>query len=202
MPKAGAAFHRPASWRAWPCGVFSKDKQRTPALGDRMLLQCTAPVNGHGTTPQLRRDLRPTLTAGPHRNLERLICCTAVGTHVDLRRSVQRFERNTYHGDALPTELTGPIFSYLTWGFMLPGHPAGRAHRSYSVESSTSARPHHTPPALESLAHFHRPGVSTCRRPTCPRGRYGLHRGRSALRGVPGPPGHAHRRGQRPPGAP
>src|SRR6202034_4719154 len=25
-----------------------------------------------------------------------------------------------YHGDALPTELTGPVFSCLTWGF-LPG---------------------------------------------------------------------------------
>ena len=30
-----------------------------------------------------------------------------------------------YHGDALPTELTGPIFSYLTWDFMLSGHPYG-----------------------------------------------------------------------------
>ena len=30
-----------------------------------------------------------------------------------------------YHGDALPTELTGPIFSYLTWSLMLPGHLCG-----------------------------------------------------------------------------
>lgn len=40
-------FHRPASLRAWSCGMFSKDKQRTLALGNRMLLQCAAPVNGH-----------------------------------------------------------------------------------------------------------------------------------------------------------
>ena len=46
----------------------------------------------------------------------------------------------------------------------------GRAQRWYSVESSISVRPHRTPPALESLAHFCRPGVSTWRRPTCPRG--------------------------------
>jgi hypothetical protein len=26
-----------------------------------------------------------------------------------------------YHGDALPTELTGRIFSYLTWGFAVSG---------------------------------------------------------------------------------
>ena len=96
---------------------------------------------------------------------------TAVGAHMRLRRSVQRFERNTYHGDALPTELTGPIFSYLTWGLCFPVTRAGRAQRWYSVESSTSARPHHTPPALESLAYFCRPGVSTSRRPTSLRGR-------------------------------
>ena len=59
------------------------------------------------------------------RNPERLIWRTAVGTYVHLRWSVQRFERDTYHGDALPTELTGPIFTCLTWGFMLPGHPCG-----------------------------------------------------------------------------
>jgi hypothetical protein len=43
MPNAGAAFYRPASLSAWSCGMFSKDKQRTLALGNRMLLQCAAP---------------------------------------------------------------------------------------------------------------------------------------------------------------
>jgi hypothetical protein len=45
-----------------------------------------------------------------------------------------------YHGDALPTELTGPIFSYLTWGFVFPDRPCGRAQRWYSFESSILAR--------------------------------------------------------------
>ena len=31
-----------------------------------------------------------------------------------------------YHGDALPTELTGPIFTCLTWDFMPSGHFPGR----------------------------------------------------------------------------
>ena len=43
MPNAGAAFYRPASLSAWSCGMFSKDKQRTLALGNRMPLQCAAP---------------------------------------------------------------------------------------------------------------------------------------------------------------
>jgi hypothetical protein len=63
------------------------------------------------------------------RFLERLITCTAVGCHLRLHRSVQRFERDTYHGDALPTELRGPVFSYLTWGFAHWPLPAGRAQR-------------------------------------------------------------------------
>jgi hypothetical protein len=42
---------------------------------------------------------------------------TALGCHLRSRRSVQRFEWDTYHGDALPTELRGPVFSCLTWGF-------------------------------------------------------------------------------------
>ena len=38
-----------------------------------------------------------------------------------------------YHGDALPTELTGPIFRCLSWGFASLAVFSGRAHRSYSV---------------------------------------------------------------------
>ena len=37
-----------------------------------------------------------------------------------------------YHGDALPTELRGPVFSYLTWAFMPRGGHSGRAQRSYN----------------------------------------------------------------------
>jgi hypothetical protein len=49
--------------------------------------------------------------------IERLIVRTALGCHLHDRRSVQRFERDTYHGDALPTELRGHVFSCLTCGF-------------------------------------------------------------------------------------
>ena len=63
------------------------------------------------------------------RFLERLIVRTALGCHLRSRRSVQRFERDTYHGDALPTELRGPVFSCLTWGFAPHGGHSGRALR-------------------------------------------------------------------------
>jgi hypothetical protein len=38
---------------------------------------------------------------------KRLTVCTAVATIVCFRWSAQRFELDTYHGDALPTELRG-----------------------------------------------------------------------------------------------
>jgi hypothetical protein len=63
-----------------------------------------------GTRPRRRRDLRHILKAHRKRNPERLIWRTAVGAHIRLRCSVQRFEQNTYHGDALPTELTGMLY--------------------------------------------------------------------------------------------
>jgi hypothetical protein len=47
--------------------------------------------------------------------LERLITRTPVSDDLRFRRSAQRFELDTYHGDALPTELTGRVFSCLTW---------------------------------------------------------------------------------------
>ena len=72
-------------------------------------------------------------TEGAHGNL---IVRTAVGAHVDLRRSAQRFERDTYHGDALPTELTGPVFRFLTWAFTPPGHLLGSCTAVVRVESS------------------------------------------------------------------
>ena len=39
--------------------------------------------------------------------LERLICCTTVAASLRFRWSAHRFERDSYHGDALPTELKG-----------------------------------------------------------------------------------------------
>ena len=39
-----------------------------------------------------------------------------------------------YHGDALPTELTGPVFTCLTCGFLPRGGSSGLGKRCYSVE--------------------------------------------------------------------
>jgi hypothetical protein len=58
-------------------------------------------------------------------DLEHLIACTPVSGDLGLRRSAQRFERDTYHGDALPTELTGPVFSCRAWGLAWSGVPEG-----------------------------------------------------------------------------
>jgi hypothetical protein len=76
-----------------------------------------------------------------------------------------------YHGDALPTELRGQVFSCLTWGFTPPGGHPGRAQRSYNVDLTQRQRPSHPPRALESLPHPCGRGVSPWRRRTSPRAR-------------------------------
>ena len=69
-------------------------------------------------------------------DLERLIRCTALNLHLRPRRSAHRFEQDSYHGDALPTELTGPVFSCLTWGYAVCRQTLGRAQRWSSVDLS------------------------------------------------------------------
>jgi len=54
-------------------------------------------------------------------DLKRLIRCTAVIVTLYFCWSALRFELDTYHGDALPTELTGPVFTCLTCGFLPRG---------------------------------------------------------------------------------
>ena len=54
-----------------------------------------------------------------------------------------------YHGDALPTELTGPVFSYLTCGFAPSAASLGRAQRWHSDLAELRVLP-----AYESLAYF------------------------------------------------
>jgi hypothetical protein len=64
------------------------------------------------------------------RFLERLIECTAVVYHLHYRSSVHRFERDTYHGDALPTELRGVVQAT----FRPTGAPVAlRATRAYTI---------------------------------------------------------------------
>lgn len=57
----------------------------------------------------------------PDELLQRLIARTAVGCDLHSSSSAQRFERDTYHGDAPPTELRGQVLSCLTWCFAPPG---------------------------------------------------------------------------------
>jgi hypothetical protein len=51
--------------------------------------------------------------------------CTALARDLDSRRSAQRFERDTYHEDAPPTELRGQVLTCLTWGFVPHGGQLG-----------------------------------------------------------------------------
>src|SRR5580704_11282007 len=48
-----------------------------------------------------------------------------------------------YHGDALPTELTGPVFTYLTWAFAIRPRDAQatRAVHSARAESVPASAP-------------------------------------------------------------
>jgi hypothetical protein len=74
----------------------------------------------------LRRAPRGAVTRFKGTHAERLIGRTALGSQLHSRRSAQRFERDTYHGDALPTELRGRVLSCLTCDFA----PAGGQPRS------------------------------------------------------------------------
>ena len=67
--------------------------------------------------------------------LQRLIRCTPLGAILRLRRSAHRFELDSYHGDALPTELTGPIFTYLTWAFTICSRDAQAARAVHSARA-------------------------------------------------------------------
>ena len=62
--------------------------------------------------------------------IERLISRTALGCQLRSRRSAQRFERDTYHGDALPTELRGHVLNCLTWVLHLSAVNSDHAQRS------------------------------------------------------------------------
>jgi hypothetical protein len=72
-------------------------------------------------------------------SLQRLIRCTALGAIVHLRRPAHRFEQDPYHGDALPTELTGLVaraeHSALGRGSFLQFRSFGTACR-YDARSS------------------------------------------------------------------
>jgi hypothetical protein len=71
---------------------------------------------------------------------KRLIRCTALKSHLRTRRSVHRFEQDSYHGDALPTELTGPVFIYLTWAFAILSRDAQTVRTVYSVRAVPGPR--------------------------------------------------------------
>ncbi len=87
--------------------------------------------------PTHRCDLRQIFPGRSQAILERLIRRTAVSCDLDSRRSAQRFERDTYHGDALPTELRGRVLSCLTCGFTPPGGQLRSAQRRYSANRVT-----------------------------------------------------------------
>ena len=104
-------------------------------------------------------------------NIQRLIVRTALGCHLRSRRSVQRFERDTYHGDALPTELRGRVFNCLTWGFAPRGGQLKSCTAVTHVDLTQRPRPRHPPRALESLPHPCGRDVSPWRRRASPRAR-------------------------------
>jgi hypothetical protein len=94
-------------------------------------------AHSHPMKSSIRCDFRHTHLARWNIEIERLITRTALSRHLHDRRSVQRFERDTYHGDALPTELRGRVLSCLTWGF---------APYSGQLRSCTAVLPHRAPP--------------------------------------------------------
>jgi hypothetical protein len=90
-------------------------RRLSPHAGTRGMILCR-PSQGRGSHA-LQRDLRHIFGAVTGRPLERLIARTALDCHLHSRSSAQRFERDTYHGDALPTELRGRVLNCPTCGF-------------------------------------------------------------------------------------
>ena len=133
--------------------------------------------------------------------LQRLIRCTPLGTIRRLRWSAQRFELDSYHGDALPTELTGPVFRCLSWGFASLAVVSGRAHRSHSVESNIVAKAKARPTGVGELSallpswRLHLEAANLARTIRAYTDDVAL------LVAFPDLPGHARRRAQHPPGA-
>ena len=87
----------------------------------------------------------------------------------DLRSPLTESNRrpSPYHGDALPTELRGQVFSCLTWDF----HATWRSLRPCTAvvqRSYLAPETSHPPRALESLPHPCGRGVSPWRRRTSP----------------------------------
>ena len=118
QPVATLIRHRSTTAPAiWP-GLTRENRQGIP-VGCQRLNSSPSTLKNISLTrsASLHGDLRHCPQAGTERFLERLIRCTALGAIRYLRWSVQRFKQNSYHGDALPTELTGPNFTCLTWGF-------------------------------------------------------------------------------------
>jgi hypothetical protein len=92
-------------------------------------------VAGHLLRPMrvpyghLECDLCHICTVRPGAAIEHLIVCTAVSRHLRFSRSAQRFERDTYHGDALPTELRGRRLS---------NHRAKRAYTALAAHPNST----------------------------------------------------------------
>ena len=178
-------------------GVGSEGKVRaTPTKMEFLALLPRLATSERGA---LRCDFRHVRATHGGAKIERLISRTALGCHLRFRRSVQRFERDTYHGDALPTELRGRVLSCLTCGFTPPGGHSGRAQRSYSVDLTLCLRPSYPPRALESLPHSCRRCVSTWRRRTSPCARSAHTDDRAPAGLVPDCQGYAHSRAQHQP---
>ena len=128
-------MHLPARGRALDAGgaTVTDDAPDYPCCGGAQRPIFVILAGQKATRVRLRRAVQPR-----HRNVSHLILKYS---HLILESSVRNnalswspvTESNRrpspYHGDALPTELTGPIFSYLTWGFVLPATLAGRARR-------------------------------------------------------------------------
>ena len=95
--------------------------------------------SAQGRDPHTQYDLRHIFLSVGRAILEHLITRTALGCDLEARRSAQRFERDTYHGDALPTELRGRVLSCLTWGFVPRGGQLTSCTTVHSAEPDSNA---------------------------------------------------------------
>ncbi len=119
---------------------------------DGVAVRCNARHNSAMTSRRCRPPRIGIRSVSRH-GIERLIARTALESHLHSRRSIQRFELDTYHGDALPTELRGQVLTCLTRRFVpcgpdpvgctavVQGHSHHRPRRAQRVAGLLAPRP-------------------------------------------------------------
>jgi hypothetical protein len=125
----------------------------TPASQCRSFATARSPSRWRSKPRYLRPPPATHLRSSDSGSASEAGCCTLLlhedrkrpvprsGPAADLRSPLTESNRrpSPYHGDALPTELRGPVFGCLTCGFVHPAHCLARVHTALAPATKTKA---------------------------------------------------------------